>query len=73
MPTSDFARYRHTQLAELRPYVPGEDMTDIYVTPEDADAGSPKDGDMIQRNPIDHMDQMRLLAAQDFRNNYERA
>jgi hypothetical protein len=46
-----FKQYRRKQIAELRPYVPGERMDGISVGAVDAAAGSPKSGDMIARNP----------------------
>ena len=38
-------------VAEMRLYVPGEDMTHIAVDPQDAALGSPKTGDYVARNP----------------------
>ena len=43
--------FRRKQIAELRPYVPGENMVGISVSEADKLAGSPKRGDMIARNP----------------------
>lgn len=63
--------YRKLQMAELRPYVPGEDMTGISISPADAKAGSPKDGDMIARNPTNHKDRW-LVAREYFEHNFER-
>jgi len=69
----DFALYRVLpHLVEIRPYVPGEDMTGITVQPTDADAGSPKDGDVIARDSIDYT-KMWVITAEVFRNNYELA
>jgi len=67
---SVFTKYRRKQIAELRPYLPGEDMSDVSVSGEDAKAGSPKPGDMIARNPKNHDDQW-LVAAQYFADNFE--
>jgi hypothetical protein len=67
---TDFKQYRRKQIAELRPYAPGEDMTDVSVSVEDIKAGSPKAGDMIARNPKNHADQW-LVAAQYFADNFE--
>lgn len=66
----DFIQYRRSQIAELRMYEPGEDMTNISVSAPDTEAGSPKLGDMIARNPKNHADQW-LVAAQYFRDNFE--
>lgn len=65
-----FERYRRKQIAELRPYEEGESMVGISVSAEDTKAGSPKEGDMIARNPKNHADQW-LVAAQYFQDNFE--
>ena len=67
---SEFTRYRRKQIAELRPWQPGDDMSCVSVSAEDAKAGSPKDGDMIARNPKNHDDQW-LVAAAYFAENFE--
>ena len=67
---NDFTQYRRKQIAELRPYVDGEDVTGVSISPEDTKAGSPKAGDMIARNPKNHADQW-LVAAQYFADNFE--
>jgi hypothetical protein len=67
---TDFTKYRRKQIAELRPYVPGENLSHVSISPEDEKAGSPKPGDMIARNPKNHSDQW-LVAAQYFSDNFE--
>ncbi len=67
---SDFIQYRRKELAELRPYIDGELMDGISISAADRKAGSPKDGDMIARNPKNHYDQW-LVAAQYFADNFE--
>ena len=67
---SEFHKYRRKQIAELRPWEPGDDMTGISVSEEDKKAGSPKIGDMIARNPKNHSDQW-LVAATYFTDNFE--
>ena len=67
---TEFTQYRRKQIAELRPYEPGEPVFDISIAGEDARAGSPKPGDMIARNPNNHKDQW-LVAAQYFADNFE--
>lgn len=67
---SEFKQYRRTEMAELRPYVDGERMTGISVSHQDTINGCPKPGDMIARNPKNHMDQW-LVAAQYFADNFE--
>ena len=68
--TSDFKQYRRKQIAELRPFVQGDDMATVSISAEDAKAGSPKAGDMIARNPKNHADQW-LVAAKYFEDNFD--
>jgi hypothetical protein len=65
-----FKQYRRSQIAELRPYVLGEPMGAVSISQTDVDAGSPKDGDMIARNPKNHSDKW-LVAAKYFTDNFE--
>jgi len=65
-----FRQYQRKQIAELRPYIPGEEMNGISISAEDRNAGSPKAGDMIARNPKNHADQW-LVAAKYFADNFE--
>jgi hypothetical protein len=69
---SEFKQYRRTQIAEMRPYVPGEilEHNRVSVSAADREAGSPKAGDMIARNPANHKDQW-LVAAAYFAANFE--
>lgn len=68
---NEFKQYRRKQIAELRPYVPGEEIPiTVSISTEDLNAGSPKLGDMIARNPKNHADQW-LVAAQYFADNFE--
>jgi hypothetical protein len=66
----EFKRYRRTQIAEMTPWVPGLDMERVSVSAPDREAGSPKHGDMIARNPKNHAD-MWLVAAAYFADNFE--
>jgi len=59
-------KYRRTGLSEMRPYIVGEDLSCISVNKED----SPKDGDMVARNPDNHADQW-LVAKEYFEKNLE--
>lgn len=70
MTMSDFQQYRRKQIAELRPYIEGDDMTNVSVSTPDRENGSPQAGDMIARNPKNHADQW-LVAAQYFADNFE--
>lgn len=66
-----FRDYRRKQIAELRPYILGETLDDrVSISVADKEAGSPKSGDMIARNPKNHTDQW-LVAAQYFLDNFE--
>ena len=65
-----FVPYRRKQIAELRPYEPGEDLAGVSVSAADKKAGSPKAGDMIARNPKNHVDQW-LVEAKYFADNFE--
>lgn len=48
-----FTKYKRTNIAEMRPYIEGEDLTNISVSPVD----TPAAGGMIARNPENHTDQ----------------
>lgn len=53
-------QYKRKGLTEARPYVPGEDVTGISIAEVDRAAGSPKEGDMIARNPDNPADQWKI-------------
>jgi hypothetical protein len=65
-----FTKYRRTQIAEMHPWVPGQNMDRVSISAPDKEAGSPKPGDMIARNPANHDDQW-LVAAAYFSANFE--
>lgn len=65
----NWKKYRRKGLSEMRPYVPGEDLSAISVSEQDA---PPKSGDMIARNPENHLDQW-LVANAYFTKNLEPA
>lgn len=68
---SEFKQYRRKQIAEIRTFEPGEILHPrVSVSAVDRDAGSPKVGDMIARNPKNHDDQW-LIAADYFADNFE--
>jgi len=50
---SNFKKYVRTNIAEMRPYIPGEDMSKVSVSRVD----TPEVGGMIARNPDNHKDQ----------------
>jgi len=71
MTNGQYKRYRRIQIAELRPYVVGEELNEqVSISAADRAAGSPKEGDMIARNPEDHDDQW-LVAKDYFEANFE--
>lgn len=65
-----YMKFRRIQIAEMTPWVPGFDMTNVSVSKPDSEAGSPKEGDMIARNPANHADKW-LVAAAYFAANFE--
>jgi len=68
---SEFKQYRRTNIAEMRPYIEGEALFDrVSISEADRNNGSPKQGDMIARNPKNHDDQW-LVSASYFLANFE--
>lgn len=53
----NWVAYRKKALLYARPWMPGEDISNIAILPEDAAAHSPKSGDMIVYNPADQNEQ----------------
>ncbi|MES2864073.1 MAG: hypothetical protein V4666_08145 [Bacteroidota bacterium] len=81
---SEFKNYRRSQIAEIRE-VNQEDINQyaekdyisafgwqfpVSISATDKEAGSPKIGDMIGRNPKNHNDQW-LIAQKYFKDNFE--
>ena len=64
---SEFKKYRRTNIAEMRPYIKGEDLTDISVSDVDKPIS---DMGMIARNPKNHKDQW-YVARKYFEDNFE--
>ena len=62
---SGFKQYRKKALQDMRPYIPGEDLTGISVSKED----TPEEGGMIARNADNHKDQWYV--SPQFFKNYE--
>lgn len=63
----EFRQYKRKGLSEMRPYLAGEDMTNISV----ADVDNPiQDMGMIARNPLNHKDQW-YVARKYFEDNLE--
>ena len=67
---SEWKKYVRKGESEMRPYVEGEDYTEISVSAPDVANGSPKKGDMIARNPKNHDDKW-LVAQAYFEDNLE--
>jgi hypothetical protein len=83
---SEFKEYRRKQIAELRPVtqndiehykssctiekVPAFMEWRVSISAEDLKNGSPKIGDMIARNPKNHLDEW-LVAELYFNDNFE--
>lgn len=65
---SEFKRYRKAAIAEMRPYVPDEDLRGISISPEDR-CLSTLEGGMVARNPNNHAEQW-YVAGTFFRENY---
>lgn len=68
----DFKPYKRKGVSEMRPYVNGEDVSNISISDVDRLAGSPTTGDMIARNPKNHADQW-LVSKKYFEDNLEPA
>jgi len=73
-----FKKYRRKAIAELRDVteqevadgVQGLDANSISISTADIDNGSPRIGDKIARNPLNHNDQW-LVAEDYFNENFE--
>ena len=55
---------------EMEEWKPGADMARVSVSDNDKRAGSPREGDMIARNP-ENADDRWLIAKDYFEKNYE--
>lgn len=66
---SNFKQYSRVGFAEATQYSPEVDMTNVSISQADLDNGSPKEGDMIARNPKNHNDKW-LIAAKYFKDNF---
>lgn len=80
---SIFKQYKRKKIAELRPvtkedieeykdfgFIGTESVSNVSISNEDFQYGSPKIGDMIARNPKNHNDQW-LVAKEYFEDNFE--
>ncbi len=66
---NEFKQYRRKGLAEMRPYVPGEDLLGVSVSEAD---DPPNDLGMIARNPKNHADKW-YVAKKYFEDSFEPA
>lgn len=71
----EFKKYRRTNIAEMHKYNPNdmypkEIMDKVSISEADLKNGSPKEGDMIARNPENHND-LWLVAKDYFEQNFE--
>jgi hypothetical protein len=65
-----FRRYRRTQIAEMMPWTGEIDMSKVSISAADKEAGSPKPGDIIARNPVNPEDRW-LVNGTYFAANFE--
>jgi len=68
----NWKQYKRKGLSEMTAYEIGEDVSHVSISDEDRKNGSPKEGDMIARNPKNHADQW-LVARKYFEDNLEPA
>lgn len=67
---SIYKQYTRTNIAEMRPYKKGEKLSKVSISDADNQNGSPKNGDMIARNPKNHNDKW-LVAKKYFKDNFK--
>ena len=65
-----FKKYRRKSVSEMMEWEEGVDLTSVSISNVDLENGSPKEGDMIARNPNNHDDKW-LVAKQYFLDNLE--
>ena len=65
-----FKEYKRIGKAECEPWCQGYNMNRVSISTADLENGSPKLGDMIARNPVNHADKW-LIAAEYFKNNFK--
>ena len=66
----EYRQYPRTQIAEVADWHEGFDMAGVSVSAVDTEAGSPRAGDKIARNPANHDDRW-LVARAHFETNFE--
>lgn len=65
-----YKQYKRKGLSEMTPWIEEFDMTNVSVSEADLQNGSPKQGDMIARNPKNYEDKW-LVAEKYFNDNLE--
>ena len=65
-----FKKYRRKSVSEMMEWEEGVDLTSVSISNVDLENGSPKEGDMIARNPNNHDDKW-LVSKQYFLDNLE--
>lgn len=71
-PDETYSRYRRIAVAEMADWHPDFDMSGVSISEADREAGSPKPGDKIARNPKNHSDRW-LVSEEYFADNFEEA
>jgi len=65
-----WGRFKRTNIAEMRKYIVGEHLDGVSISDADLANGSPKEGDMVARNPRNLNDRW-LVAKKYFLENFE--
>lgn len=65
-----YKQYKRIAIAEMAEWTPDFNMTGVSIGGADIDNGSPRQGDMIARNPDNHLDKW-LVAAEYFTANFK--
>ena len=68
----NFKPYKRKGLSDMRPYILGEPILGLSISDADLKNGSPKQGDMIARNRLNHND-IWLVSEKYFNDNFEPA
>jgi hypothetical protein len=65
-----YKQYVRTNIVEITEWTSSLDMGGVSISQVDKDNGSPKIGDMIARNPLNHNDKW-LVAKKYFEENFK--
>lgn len=69
-PVTDLDIFEYEKLGRIPVVVNKDNVISVSISDVDEENGSPKSGDMIARNPKNHLDQW-LVAKEYFENNFE--